>query len=198
MTTRYLTVATFKTWLRTELTLEDAIYESAINAAELWLDEKCQRRFEVASTSTARIFNVRRASPVLYIHDCTAVASVVENGATLVVNQDYTLEPLNGLNDAGAVTPYYRLVKPYAYWYGTTNSASLNSRVTVTATWGWAAIPLSIVEACKIVAKDFFQQRDVDHGVIGVSDAGGVGTRENRLVRDAINQYSHPNSIGIA
>lgn len=193
MATRYLTTAVFKTYLRSELTLEDTAYEAAINAAELWLDNKCQRRFEVASATTARVFTPLSTS-VLPIHDCTAVTSVVDNGTTMVAGTDYQLEPLNGLTNAGDATPYYKLRRLNGYWFSWNNKAT----TTVTATWGWAAIPLSIVEACKIVAKDFFEQRDVSHGVIGVSDAGGIGTRENRLVQDAIRQYSHPNTIGIA
>jgi|GEM_PF-1917683 len=198
MSTRYLTVSTLKTYMRSELQADDAPYEAAINAAELWIDNKTGRRFEVAGASTARVFSVRRASPVLYINDCTTITSVVENGTTLVANTDYTAEPLNNLSSAGEPWPYFRLVRPYSYWYPTTYSASTNARVTVTAAWGWAAIPLSIVEACKIVAKDFFEQRDVAHGLIGVSDNGGVSGRTNNLVKDIVGQYAHPNTIGLA
>ena len=193
MATRYLTTAVFKTYLRSELTLEDTAYDAAINAAELWLDNKCQRRFEVASSTTARVFSPL-SGQVLIIHDCTAITTVVDNGTTLVTGTDYQPEPLNAITAAGDPSPYYRLRRLNGYWYSWNSKAT----VTVTATWGWAAIPLSIVEACKIVAKDFFEQRDVTHGILGFSEAGGIGTRENRLVQDAVNQYRHPNTIGIA
>lgn len=194
MATRYLTVANFKTYLRSELTLEDTLYDNAINAGELWIDGKLGRKMIVASATTARTFRPLGNSRTLVINDCTAVTSVVENGSTLVSGTAYELEPLNGLSDAGEVWPYYKLVKPYNVWFSTNNLAS----VVVTATWGWAAIPQMVYEACAIVAKDYFEQRDVSHGIIGVSDVGGVGTRENRLVRDMITKYRHPNSWGLA
>lgn len=194
MATRYLTVAQFKTYLRSELTGEDTNYDNAIQAAELWIDGRLGRKMIVATTTTARTFRPIGNSRTLVINDCTAVTSVVENGTTLTVNTQYELEPLNGLSNAGESWPYYKLVKPYNTWFSTTNLAS----VVVTATWGWAAIPQMVYEACAIVAKDYFEQRDVTHGIIGVADVGGVGTRENRLVRDMITKYRHPNSWGVA
>lgn len=194
MTTRYLTVGAFKTYLRSELTLDDAYYEAAINAAEDWIDGRLGRKMIVATTSTPRTFRAYGNSRTLVINDCTAVASVTENGSTLPSGTAYELEPLNGLSNAGEVWPYYKLVKPYNVWFSTTNLAS----VVVTATWGWATIPTMVYQACQIVAKDYFEQRDVTHGIVGLSDVGGVGSRENRLVRDMITKYRHPNSWGLA
>lgn len=211
MATRYLTAATLKSYLRSELTLEDTAYEASINAAELWIDNKLGRRMEVASASSARVFTPRgqgaqsnrgplpqRNSTTLFINDCTTITSVTENGTVLVSGVDYQAEPLNGLSDSGEPRPFHILERLNAGYISGWYTYGKVATVSVNAAWGWAAIPASIVEMCKIVAKDFFEQRDVSHGVIGVSDVGGVGTRENRLVRDAIQQYRHPNSWGIA
>ena len=66
-------------------------------------------------------------------------------------------------------------------WYGVPGAAT----VTVTARWGWQAIPSMIQESCKIIAKDVLMQRnsDIGFGLVAVTDAGGVGTRENWIVR---------------
>lgn len=194
MATRFLSVAAFKTYLRTELINEDANFESAIQAGELWLDGRLGRKMIVATSSSARTFRPLGNSRTLIINDCTTVTSVVENGTTLVVNTQYELEPLNGLSNAGESWPYYKLVKPYNTWFSTTNLAS----VVVTAAWGWPAIPQMVYESCAIVAKDYLLQRNVDHGIVDVSSVGGIGSRENRLVRDTIAKYRHPNAIGLA
>jgi hypothetical protein len=193
--TRFLDPATLSSYVRSELTVDLGFYEQAIEAAEDWLDSMCRRRIILATTSTARTFNApTNPTRFLYVNDFTTVTSVVENGATLTAGTMYQAEPLNGLDDEGASVPYYRLVKPYTSWYSTTNLAS----ITVTAAWGWPAIPPMLIEACKIVAKDYFLQRDVAHGVIGITEVGGVGTRENRLVQDAVARFKRGDKFGLA
>lgn len=193
MTTRYLTVAEEKTYLRSEITVDDTLIEQAINSAETIIDNACQRRFEVASSSTARVF-IPSGSTVQIINDCTVIASVVDNGTTLVNNVDYQREPLNGLSATGETWPYYRLRRLNGWWYSSTNTAT----ITVTATWGWAAIPPQVKESCKIITKDLLEMRDIKFGLVAITEAGGVGTRENRIVRDMIATYAHPFSIGIS
>lgn len=196
MATRYLTVANFKLWMRSEIpTADDTFCDQAIQAAETTLDNACQRRFEVASATTPRVF-IPSGSNVQFINDCTAITSVVDNGATLVSGTDYQKEPLNGLSSTGETWPYYRLRRLNGWWYSSTNTASL----TITATWGWAAIPPEIYQACQIIAKDEFNQRDsgVGFGLVAVTEAGGVGSRENAIVRRAVINYAHPKSIGLA
>lgn len=204
MATRYLTVANLKLWMRSEIpTADDTFLDQAIQAAETTLDNACQRRFALyaGGGATARTFNVRGCSPVLNIHDCTTITSVVESGTTLVAGVDYQAEPLNNLSDTGETWPYYRLVKAWGEWYSTSTKLAT---VTVTATWGWPAIPPQILEACKIIAKDEFNQRSdfggggVSFGLVGITEAGGVGTRENAIVRAAVSNYAHPNALGIA
>lgn len=199
MATRYLTETELKSYVRTEITsADDTAYTAAINTAETLIDNACGRRFEVAAGSTARSYRPSNGS-IQFIHDCTAITSVVDNGTTLISNTDYVAEPLNALSDIGATVPYYalrRLGYYYRRWYNW-NGIPGSATIVVTANWGWAAIPPQIKETCKIVAKDVFLQRNVSHGLIGVSEAGGVGTRENRLVRETIEAYTHPASIGV-
>lgn len=204
MTTRYLSVVELKDYVRSELVVDDALYEAAINTAEMSIDNALGRKMVVVdpAVSTARSFRpsestslyVPTGSDVLYIHDAAVIISVVDNGATLVSGTDYQGEPLNGLSAAGEAWPYYRLRRLGACWYQLPSAAAA---VTVTARWGWAAIPPQVKESCKIIAKDVFQQRDVRFGLVAVNEAGGIGTRENRVVRDMVQKYGHPNSIGI-
>lgn len=198
MAAAWLSVATQKSWMRSEIpTADDAFLSTAIDAAKTTLENACQRKFDLVSGgATARSFRPY-GGEVLFIHDCVTISSVISNGTTYVANTDYVAEPLNGLSNAGEAWPYYMLRRSSGcWWVGYTAATSL---ISVTATWGWPAIPAQIVEACKIIAKDEFNQRDTTgFGLVAISEAGGVGTRENRLVRDAVRDYAHPNSIPVA
>lgn len=186
---RYLNVAVLKSYVQSSLQLADDLYEDAIASAEQTLDNACGRRFEkvgAAAVASARTF-YPTGSRWLRIDDCTEITVVLAGGATLTVNTEYSVEPLNGVSESGEPVPYNALYRSGGWWpYSSYGATSL---VTVTAKWGWPAIPPQIVEACKIIAKDTFSQRDIKFGLVAVSEAGGVGTRENRIVRDAIRDY---------
>jgi hypothetical protein len=161
------------------------------------LDNACGRKFVVATTSTARSY-MPSGGNLLFIHDCVAITSVVENTTTLTTAIDYQPEPLNGLSMAGESQPYYVLRRLSYYgrkwwnWYGIPGQAT----ITVTAQWGWAAIPPQIKESCKIIAKDVFLQRNTTgFGLVAITDAGGIGTRENRIVNEAIVDYQRADAI---
>jgi hypothetical protein len=206
MTTRYVTVAVLKDYCRNEIpTADDAVYDAAIQAAEMILDNACARKFIVADAvvSSARSY-IPSGGNLLLIDDAVQIVSITDNGATLTAGTDYQAEPLNNLSDAGETVPYYILRRiGYQYnhwynWYGIAGSAT----ISVTARWGWAAIPAMIVESCKIIAKDVMMNRNsaanggVSFGLVAVSEAGGVGTRDNWVVRKAVDAYRHPNSVG--
>jgi hypothetical protein len=190
-----VTLATFKSYIRDEGNgLDDATLLGYTEAATSALNNACGRQWVVASSATPRSFQPRGWSRTLIIHDCTTITSVVDNGSTLVSGTGYQAEPLNHLSDAGETIPYYQLVKPSAEWYSSNGLAS----VVVTATWGWAAIPYQITQACLVLGKELCNNQDVRLGIVAVSDAAISGIRTNKIVRDAVNAYGHPNSIGVA
>ena len=197
MTTRYLTVAELQAYVSTTVYSDATIYEEAINAAEEIIDNACGRKFVVASASTARVY-MPSCGAVLFIDDCTAIASVVANGATLTAGTDYQAEPLNNLSYGGETVPFFALRRLGYYcrrwdnYYGVPNLAN----ITVTATWGWAAIPVMVKESCKIIARDVLSQRDTTgFGLVAITEAGGVGTRENWVVQKMVRDYTHPRAI---
>ena len=193
-TPRYLPVATFKLWHKDETTLDDTLVEAAINAAETAIDKALQRRMAVSSTSSDRSYAPTPQSQILYIHDATAVTSVVENGRTLTANVDYQLEPLNAIDATGEAWPYYVIRRLDNWWY----TRGQRATVVVTGAWGWASIPPMVVEACKIVTGDMLSNRDMRNGLVAITEAGGVGSRENRTVRDMVANYRYPSSLLVA
>ena len=181
------TVEEVKAYARDETsTLNYEFIEQALEAAESAINNGCQRKFFEASTSSARVYDLPSDS-ILRFHDCTAVASI-----SGVSSSDYRLEPLNGLSWAGEPRPYEqaRLVSGGWQW----NTSRL---VTVTATWGWAAIPAQIKQACLVLAKDILSNRDVRFGLVAVTDAAGIGARTNSVVRDAIADYRRVEAWGV-
>ena len=167
-----------------------SLTESALAAAKTILSNGCHRQFVIATTSSARVFVPTRGD-VAFIDDCTAVSSVSNDGVS-VAGSYYQLEPLNGRTAAGDSVPYDRLRRLSGSWLlGTYGEATLS----VTATWGWAAIPTQIIEACKIITRDILANREVKFGIIDATDAGAIVARTNPVVRQAIETYRRSDHV---
>lgn len=194
-TPRYLPVATFKQWWKSEISADDTLIEAAINAAETAIDNALKRRLIVASgTPSARLYRPdHSAAQILYIDDATSITSVVENGTTLTSGTHYVAEPLNGIGSSGEAMPYYRLLRYGSYWW----HDGVKTTVTVTADWGWSAIPPEVVESCKIIASDMLSNRDMRNGLVAITEAGGVGSRENLTVRSMVRTYRHKRAAAL-
>lgn len=192
---RYLTTEQIKGYCRNELpTDDDEWFEVAGNHAEQFLDTSLKRRIAVAgSTATARVY-VPNSWDRLRIHDATEI-TVVSNNGTTISSTEYQLEPLNGMDWSGETRPYDEIVLTSGSWYLDGRRAT----ATVTAQWGWAAIPDRITQAALIVAKEIVVNRDeVKLGLVGFSDVGGVVARTNPIVRDVIRDYQRVEAWGIA
>ena len=190
---RYLSQLKIKAYHRNEIpTADDDFIEEGGDGAEDFMDESCKRRFVVATSATPRVY-APRSGHILRIHDCTSITSVVNNGTT-VAPADYQLEPLNGLTWSGEARPFEQIRLKSGSW-----SVDGEATVTVTAAWGWAAIPPRIKHAALIVAKEIITNRDeVKFGLVGFSDVGGVSPRSNPIVTETINHYRRVESWGIA
>jgi len=199
MATRYLEVEAFKDWARDEVSVDDDLIDQAINAAELAIDNALQRRMVVVTDGapglSARAY-VPAASDLLFIDDCTEVTVITDNGTTLTVGTDYQLEPLNGLSGAGESVPYYKVRRLSGCWYRDGHKAT----VSVTARWGWAAIPPQVLESCKIVTQDILENRNTRFGLAGISQEGfSIRIRENPVVAKMILNYQYATrAIGMA
>ena len=44
----------------------------------------------------------------------------------------------------------------------------------MTALWGWAAVPLPVVEACLVLASRYYKRKDTPFGVMGTTETGFV------------------------
>ena len=193
---RYLTTEQIKAYCRNEKPTEDDEWlEIAGDAAEDSVDTSLQRRVALAaSTATTRTYRPTSWDR-LRIHDCTEISAVSNDGAT-VLPAAYQLEPLNGLTWAGESVPYEEIVLPSG---GLWIIDGRRATVTVTAKWGWPAIPQRILQAALVVAKEYVVNRDeVKLGLVGFSDVGGVVARTNPIVKEVIKDYRRVEAWGIA
>jgi len=151
---------------------DDARIEVALQSAEEMVNAYCERTFYTAGTAaTSRVY---AASDYSYqsIDDCTSI-TLVESDAggtgswTSWATSDWQAEPLNGLQ-GGRSVPYNGLRSVGNYWF----PESAEALVRVTAIWGWAATPQSIVTATKLQASRLFKRADSPLGIAGGPDTG--------------------------
>jgi len=166
-----ITLVEFTDYLRNEIGAQDVTHtSSALAAAEQALNEACARNWTVAGASSARIYSPDCRSSILRIHDCTTITSVVESSST-VNAADYQAQPNNHLSWSGQAEPYQELLRLNGVeWYWSYGLAT----VTVTAAWGWLAIPSQIVEACKVIGKTLVELRNARGGVVASDVFGPV------------------------
>jgi len=190
-----LTVEQVARYVGSELAGADTdLLTSALLAAERAIGRHCQRKFVVAGvTATARLYTPTRAD-VLRIHDCTTV-TVVTNDGTTVAAGDRQLEPVNSLSWSGDARPYEQIRLLSGSWV---RHSSGEATVSVTATWGWSAIPPEVTEATKILVKDLVAARDTRFGIAGFTDFAGVRVRENPQVVELLRDLRRVESWGIA
>ena len=166
--------ADFAVYIRNETGAEDAAMNAAAKAAaEGYVKRYCQRSFELSDTvATARTFIPVYGWRVLRVHDFSTTSGlIVSNNGTAVTSTDYQLEPVNGIDWSGQASPYEQICLLTSSWYTYNGQAT----ATVTAKWGWASVPGEVVEAVKLLGKDWVQQRSTTLGYVS-TQAGPAGT----------------------
>jgi len=170
----YCSASDLKQVLRITDNVDDALINSAIEAASRFVDTYCHREFPVAAGTATRDYVPTGRYERLLIEDATTVVSVkIDDGldggfSTTLEPKDYQLEPLNNVR-SGVTFPYNILV-PFedGYWpmeYG-------RATVRVEATFGWPAIPASVRQATILHASRLFTRYDSPLGVAGFGDMG--------------------------
>lgn len=188
-----VTLATFKSFDRDLTTVDDTLLQYALDAGDQWIFDYCHRKFEVAGSASARLF-VPSGNAVLRIHDCTTVTAVTESGDA-VASTDYQKEPTT-VSWSGLTKPYEQLRRLGSVWSQLDDVGEAS--VSVTATWGWAAIPAAVTQAALIVAKDIFDTREVRFGVANVTDFGPTAARVNKAAWMLLAPYRRVEAFGFA
>lgn len=167
----YVTTAELKTLMRVTDSDDDATLALAISAASRAVDRFAGRQFGLVAAAETRQYTAewdrRRCRWVVFFDDLsspavTGLTVTVEAGAI----DSYDLKPAN----ATAVSlPYTHLVVDTA---STHRPLGTEDEVSMTARWGWNAVPDAVKEATTIQALRFFKRKDAPFGVAGSPDLG--------------------------
>jgi hypothetical protein len=193
MANEYVTSATLKLALGITDTARDELLDQARAAASRNIDRATGRRFYLDGSATARTFTPRGrivATPdgsLLLVDDIGSTTGlVVEVGAgtsyTTVTSSDYETQPDNALTRGEPITGLLRGIG--AYW-----ALARNSRIRITAKWGWPAVPDEVAQAALIQATRYYRRKDSPEGVTGSADWGGI--RLSRVDPDVKDLISH-------
>lgn len=175
ITNGYCTLAEVKSALRITDTVDDSLLELSVEAASREIDGYCQRIF-YSRTAQTRVY-----TPESYFlcqtDDIVSVTTLetATDGSNFDVtwsSGDYQLEPLNGVSGGLQGQPYTRIraVDSYVFPMFMLNEAT----VRITGTFGWAAVPVDVKQACVLLAMRQFKRYDSPLGVAGFGDMGAL------------------------
>jgi len=166
----YETAANLRTYMSMAAVTADAgdiavdtiVLTPALTAASRLIDIACDRQFGLVGSAEDRLYDseysVDRQSWYIDIDDLMTVTGLVVKIDTLTIaSTDYTLRPLNAAPKG---------------WPWTTMDVPSADTVTVTASWGWTAVPTTIKNATLLQASRIAKRRDSPFGVAGSPDMG--------------------------
>ena len=179
----YATLAEFKQYLMTQqqnVTADDALMTSCLMIASQWLEEHCNRQFNLATVESPRIYQ-----PSFDPKYCKVDDFVMSSGFSLRTDPggtgnfdvlwqpiDYELKPLNNIV-GGRYRPYNELHAVSGLWFPHITFRR-DGTVQLTALWGWESVPVQVNQACIMMAAEIFKSKDAVFGVAGFSAMGAA------------------------
>jgi hypothetical protein len=144
---------------------DDVKFDAAINAASRQIDGHCGRGDGLGfwqTTLQTRKFRADDGQCIQVADISTATGLIVkldegDDGSfsrTLTINTDFILAPLNAALNT-PVEPWYELILVSGYRFPM--SASGRPGVSITAQFGWPAVPDDVSLACLIHAKNLYK-----------------------------------------
>jgi hypothetical protein len=190
----YLTVAELKGWLRKNDSSDDALLAEVITDASRAVDWYCDRQFGSISTAGPRYYvwggELVEGRQALLIDDLATTTDLVvtvdtdgdgDADQTLVNGTDFDLWPANAPADGLTWTRLVLRGAASAAW-----PTGYHRAVTITARWGWPAVPAAIKVATRFQAARFFARRNATFGVAGSPEMGSEMRLLERLDPDLV------------
>lgn len=165
----YVTDDELKLFVRVADTLDDVQVALAVTGASRAIDRAAGRQFGLVDAPEARVYTGEwdcvRGEWYVVVDDL-----MTEAGLTITVPAgtvtSYRLEPGNSVVKG---MPWTRIVVKAD---SAAKPDGLPDTVSVTAQWGWTAVPATIKQACLLQASRLLQRRDSPYGVAGSPDLG--------------------------
>lgn len=180
MAPTYITLAELKAYMQITEATRDTALTDALTAASRWIDTATGRRFYLdASVSSishrthARTFTAGTEFALIVPDIATSLGMVIgHTGVSTDASEGDGVRPITRLY---ADTPWPERA------------------VTITAKFGWPAVPDEIKQATKILATRFFKRKDSPEGVAGAADWGAIRlSRRDPDVQALIDPYTLP------
>lgn len=142
----------------------------AATTATSAVNEWCGRQFNQATDASERTFD-HPGGRTLWVDDFYSLddLAITDEYDTIWETDYYTPLPRGGIVNG---VPGH----PYTHFDSVTYTT--RAAVTVTALWGWPAVPAPVRSACLILAAEMFKLKDSPSGVAGFGDFGVVRVRE--------------------
>lgn len=167
----YCAVSELQTFMRIGDNQDDDVLGWAISASSRAIDAFCDRQFGNVETVQERFYTpvwdrklFKWCVEVDDIYTLTGlVIADVENAALTIDTSKVRGLPRNALLNG---EPYTQLV--ILEW----GAVNVRDDLAVTASYGWASVPIAIKNACLVQASRLVTRRDAPFGIAGSSEMG--------------------------
>jgi hypothetical protein len=176
----YATLAELKTHvgIPVDEDMKDEVLQWALDSASREIENCCERQFNKTTTASQRTY--RLSCDSVEVDDFWTTDGLVIDGNAYAAD-DYDLWPLNGTVNGVPGWPYGEIVS-----YG---RHLPDDRVTVTAQWGWDAVPAPVKQACLMLAAKNYKLADSPLGVAGFGEFGVVRVRDMPDIDRKLKKY---------
>jgi len=165
----YVTSTELKAYLRISDAVDDAQVALAVTAASRAVDRHTNRQFGLVAAPEARTYTARwdrdRCRYVVDIDDLMTVTGLTVTGEAGAIDV-FAKQPGNAALEG---RPWTRLVVDPT---STTLPTLKEDGVTVTARFGWTAVPVAVQQATLLQASRLFTRRNAPFGVAGSPELG--------------------------
>jgi hypothetical protein len=167
----YVTVAQIDAYLRIDDTVDDTEISGWATAASRAVDKRCNRQFGQVAAPVARVY---RRPPyldrltglwALDIDDVQTATGFTVNGVAYATS-GATLLPDNAPLEGKPWTALGFVSQPV---WSSPGAPIVN---TLVAQWGWTAVPVQVVQACKLQCARWNARRDSPFGIAGSPENG--------------------------
>lgn len=148
--------------------LNDGTYADLLAAATRHVEDFTRRQFNKVTVATARKFRALDCERLAVDDFHTVTDLVVSTGGVPWLPTQFEVDPPDGVRDGVPGWPFESLFAVNRFW---PLFDFRRKTITVTAQWGWAAVPKGIQEATLDVAVRMF----VGGGELGVLSSRTVG-----------------------
>lgn len=178
----YATLDEFKAYLSLDDSRDDGELEDALNAASRQIEGWCSRQFNNTTIAVPQLYRpcdglMVKVSDFYSTDDLVIETDTAGDGtfATEWADDDYVLEPVNGIVGGKYGWPYNLVIAVGAHAFPTLGP---RAGLKVTAKYGWAAVPAPVKQACLITASELFKLKGAPFGVAGMGEYGQIRVRE--------------------